>query len=780
MVSTNASLRQFDAARLLQFAINSEMEYATLVSQQQGNHNVNNEVIAFGHPDPPSLYLFDLSVTENSPPALILVAYTMHTVSIQRIVQQRFGPAFEEEPLELCMLLPENDTSSEKITCLTVVSYNLEGTSSCKNTRQQQEQNQQRQQQRQLPKITVDDVNNSRMAVIFGTDDSHLYTVEIMLLASGLRCVTLTNTSNSNNNSTLFQIFPREDVVGQSSRWQRKRNNIHPKHVPFAPTHGVAHLNTYRFNNNNNINNKNEMMLWITYNDGTLIRLHSAACFPSLWQKAAGHHRSVEDYLGSDDSKTTSTTILVRCQVSLPKSSKAILVMPLPRHHPSPFSLLYQQPIQGDGKFYKERFDALVFAPGTTFCMYTSENDNFAVGDDQRERAKRNALSSTSGTDRYAVRSVSRTLMGSAIDVLRWGIGATSTHTEHTHDDGEEAKTFDENENDDNDDDDDDERDVDAGFPFFPFPSLYSQPLELFVQSEFHDVPREIELCTIDPNGELAAVTDNLGRVLLIELATRQVIRLWKGFRDVTCYWMQTTQNPESQCTKLILHLIIHSRQRRVVEVWRVRHGSRMASISVGRDAKILPSTTFSSSLSKSLATCYLVHSTVPGTLLNQVIFLDLDDLSNNNSIASKATDSITTSNSKKSSKVASPSRKGTLNLLHLQQLLSADDSDQYSKEDVHKALHEITSLSELATALDLLAVGSLLEKRLGVQGSSFHTEALIYCQKVLNAAMHQRKSRGDTVQTNPHVQVLSFKIEYHYQVRYTSYRQYIGNLSFL
>jgi hypothetical protein len=75
--------------------------------------------------------------------------------------------------------------------------------------------------------------------------------------------------------------------------------------------------------------------------------------------------------------------------------------------------------------------------------------------------------------------------------------------------------------------------------------------------------------------------------------------------------------------------------------------------------------------------------------------------------------------------------------------------------------------VADLSTALDLLATASVLEERFGVHGSSFQKDALAYCRRIWNAAIHRSKPRSDaTSRENPHIQVLAHKIEYHSQVR--------------
>ena len=158
-----------------------------------------------------------------------------------------------------------------------------------------------------------------------------------------------------------------------------------------------------------------------------------------------------------------------------------------------------------------------------------------------------------------------------------------------------------------------------------------------------------------------------------------------------------------------------------------------------------------------------MIDSTVPGTTSNQIERIVVEQAQY--SVVTHASPDRSKSGASGGTVGSVASRKGALLLQHLQQLLSVDSPIQYTKADVQKALHEMKSLSDLSAALDLLAVASVLEKRLGVQGSLFHKEALTYCQRVLTAAIHRRKSRGDAIHANPLVQIFSHKIEYHTQV---------------
>lgn len=874
---------------------------------------------SFGHPDPPLLHLF---AVEEPPPlpnswsptaaaaapllsCSLLVAYTKHTVSAQLILQKqqhRAGGGVvlqQDDPKEICMLLPENgssiehghvDDDDEQISCLTVVAWkpppqqqqqrrmqasvsssSITSTSSLMKgvilTEQERSSDDDRTDFCEATTTTTTTIPSAqhcphqrRLAIVFGTNHSRVYTVEVTITATSNN----TNSPSSKNvtwtlqrvqlhdatssRSSLFQVFPMDDMMSHDSSARRRRRRLwerkssqsntfnHPAGVgvatPFGPTGGVVSLSSYHCATAA----VGTVVVWITYGDTTLVRLHSAALFPSLWQRAAASGLSVEEETvrllrlepGGGGGVDAAPKTLVRCQVCLPPEEvDQVLVVPLPRHYPSPLSPLrmllpspftvlqeYNNNNSGDPNncdqqqpkaiVMEEVYEALVFGQGTnnlfpTFCFFTSEgrfDDRESAGGGKRKNESSSSeFTSPSNDDGRILGSVTKALVGSAMGALRWGFGSsTSSNTldsssRHRNvssklDYSSQVRAMDE--------DGRDPTDVDDGEmsehaqASSPFPSLWSRPVELYASTEFHDAPRKIEFCSIDPDGKLAAAADGLGRVLLIDLATKQVIRMWKGFREASCYWLQTEdprqQRPledtispwrQGRRKKPQLHLVIHSRQRRVVEVWRVRHGGRIRSIPVGRDARILPFTSWSASSTEPLASCYLVHSTVPGTNLNQMELIRVEEqqefVAAGHSTPPRSVDSA----AGVTSVASTPSRKSALRLQHLQQLLSAGNI-QYSKEDVQKALHEIKSLADLSTALDLLAAGSVLEERLGVKGSTFHRDAVTYCRGVLNAAVHRGKSRSDTMsRENPHVQILSHKIEYHTQVRVQSCKRF-------
>ncbi|KAJ4948035.1 hypothetical protein NE237_031064 [Protea cynaroides] len=91
------------------------------------------------------------------------------------------------------------------------------------------------------------------------------------------------------------------------------------------------------------------------------------------------------------------------------------------------------------------------------------------------------------------------------------------------------------------------------------------------------DNPRKGEKLTLSPSGKLAAITDSLGRILLLDTQALVVVRLWKGYRDAFCLFMEilvgrdttsSTSYHEHSKSDYCLCLAIHAPRKGIVEVY--------------------------------------------------------------------------------------------------------------------------------------------------------------------------------------------------------------------
>lgn len=104
--------------------------------------------------------------------------------------------------------------------------------------------------------------------------------------------------------------------------------------------------------------------------------------------------------------------------------------------------------------------------------------------------------------------------------------------------------------------------------------------VSLSVRKSLSDAQRHLYSLTASPSGNLSVATDGFGRVLLVDMKACLVIRMWKGYRDAQCGWILHDDK---------LYLVLHAPRRGLVEIWRMRHGSRVGVHLLGQGWKVIP-----------------------------------------------------------------------------------------------------------------------------------------------------------------------------------------------
>lgn len=105
----------------------------------------------------------------------------------------------------------------------------------------------------------------------------------------------------------------------------------------------------------------------------------------------------------------------------------------------------------------------------------------------------------------------------------------------------------------------------------------------------------------MSPSGTLAAITDSLGRILLLDTQALVVVRLWKGYREASCLFMEMLVNKDKASSSssyyehvksdYCLCLAIHAPRKGIIEVWQMRTGPRLLTIPCPKGSKILQPT---------------------------------------------------------------------------------------------------------------------------------------------------------------------------------------------
>ncbi|XP_029937881.1 rab3 GTPase-activating protein non-catalytic subunit isoform X2 [Myripristis murdjan] len=118
----------------------------------------------------------------------------------------------------------------------------------------------------------------------------------------------------------------------------------------------------------------------------------------------------------------------------------------------------------------------------------------------------------------------------------------------------------------------------------------------LAVRFGLPDSRRHGESICLSPCNTLAGVTDDFGRVTLLDLARGIAIRMWKGYRDAQLGWVQVSEgrgeresSPSAPLPRRHAQfLVIYAPRRGILEVWGTQQGPRVGAFTVGKHCRLL------------------------------------------------------------------------------------------------------------------------------------------------------------------------------------------------
>jgi hypothetical protein len=110
------------------------------------------------------------------------------------------------------------------------------------------------------------------------------------------------------------------------------------------------------------------------------------------------------------------------------------------------------------------------------------------------------------------------------------------------------------------------------------------------------DPPRQILSILMAPpspggKSSLAAMTDNMGRVLILDVDLGAIIRIIKGVRDAQVAWVQQRIDADElgvEIKRTVLLLVIYT-PRGTLEVFLMRNGPRILGMEIDRGMKLIP-----------------------------------------------------------------------------------------------------------------------------------------------------------------------------------------------
>ncbi|KAJ7341059.1 hypothetical protein JRQ81_004749 [Phrynocephalus forsythii] len=125
----------------------------------------------------------------------------------------------------------------------------------------------------------------------------------------------------------------------------------------------------------------------------------------------------------------------------------------------------------------------------------------------------------------------------------------------------------------------------------------------LAVRFGIPDSRRHGERICLSPCNSLAAVTDDFGRVILLDVTRGISVRMWKGYRDAQVGWIQIVEDlheREAEKTdfspfgtpqgpsRVAQFLVIYAPRRGILEVWSTQQGPRVGAFNVGKHCRLL------------------------------------------------------------------------------------------------------------------------------------------------------------------------------------------------
>lgn len=112
------------------------------------------------------------------------------------------------------------------------------------------------------------------------------------------------------------------------------------------------------------------------------------------------------------------------------------------------------------------------------------------------------------------------------------------------------------------------------------------------------DIMREGDSIVCSPNKMLSAVTDAMGRVTLVDNKRGVAIRMWKGYRDAQCGWIEVGEDKYSGIHKnsnksvrtthvrTTLFLVIYAPKKGVIDIWGIQQGPKITTFTASKNGR--------------------------------------------------------------------------------------------------------------------------------------------------------------------------------------------------
>ncbi|XP_055614598.1 rab3 GTPase-activating protein non-catalytic subunit [Uranotaenia lowii] len=110
------------------------------------------------------------------------------------------------------------------------------------------------------------------------------------------------------------------------------------------------------------------------------------------------------------------------------------------------------------------------------------------------------------------------------------------------------------------------------------------------------DLQRSAFNVWLAPDFKQAAVSDNLGRVILVDCVRGIATRIWKGYRDAQCGFVEVHEKLPKDSTvkqdrRKAIFLVIYAPRKAVLEVWALQNGPKVAAFTASKNGQLIYNT---------------------------------------------------------------------------------------------------------------------------------------------------------------------------------------------
>ncbi|XP_025154199.1 rab3 GTPase-activating protein non-catalytic subunit isoform X2 [Harpegnathos saltator] len=114
------------------------------------------------------------------------------------------------------------------------------------------------------------------------------------------------------------------------------------------------------------------------------------------------------------------------------------------------------------------------------------------------------------------------------------------------------------------------------------------------------DIMREGDCITCSPNKVLSVISDAMGRVILINNKKGIAVRMWKGYRDAQCGWIEVNEEKDRGIHKNInrpmqktllrttMFLVIYAPKKGVIDIWSIQQGPKITTFTASKNGRLL------------------------------------------------------------------------------------------------------------------------------------------------------------------------------------------------